>query len=896
MNSKILLVLGALLIGLSFLIPTAEAEFIVIGDGADWGLETFNDTFTKADSPTTAMGAFANDPNRLTLRDDCCTQEIFISFDWTGLLSGSDDITGAWVQLTEESGRTSSNGNVDIKHVEAWTPDELAEYTMTYNTRYTDVNGTAEDTTSVSNTDNPYNWTVTHAVQREWDDSNSSVSFYMVKTSGTSGTMDFYSKEGGSSTTRPRLYIEYTPGVVPPVITPGSNHTYTGTTADNQFVYNTANALSFEIHATVASGSLGSGKLIFDNQNITATNNTAGQYWHNFTGLPTIGQHNFHFCIENADGIETCSNNNYVILDAFTTSGALYTTNILEADTGRYNITINPTTNASWNKAYLNWNSTNLSYDFNSGNDYGATTFNTVIHINNTLVPMYWDVNIGLNNGTAVQGTTTSVNQGLWQAYFDAIVSISTGSYLEGTNVTVDTSFTDLNQGATVTPYVYYSGGQQKVAITQSYDSYTTWFELDSIDSASNNEWFNGSFNFSVDNNWRMINNSATFTNNQLLLVQCNGTYPTKWLEVQFFQENNFTTIPSGDVEFDVTFDLWNENVIRNVSYGLSGNTTYSFCLNPSWATFQANASAQYQDLPTFEQRTYYLNNVSVSNATTDLDLFLLDEAFTDLVTITVRQSGDLLQDAFVKVLRWYPELNQYRTVEIVKTDNEGKSPAYIDLYDVFYKFIVEKDLATLLETQQALISNENIELTVPNTNQPEYFPTKNGVGFDCTTSNTTSTATVSCVFTDTRNLMTNGCLTITQLGILESVVLSDTCATTAAGVIGYVINPKEPELNYQYMFYGKFSNDESKTIIFEIGTWEADTSQPLGDDGLFFMFLLYLTMVGFGLAFPRMIMILSVFVIGIGVALGLIEVGVTGGVALISAGLIFLWKSRDQE
>ena len=108
-----------------------------------------------------------------------------------------------------------------------------------------------------------------------------------------------------------------------------------------------------------------------------------------------------------------------------------------------------------------------------------------------------------------------------------------------------------------------------------------------------------------------------------------------------------------------------------------------------------------------YSNRKYYLDDYFIDNQTDTIYLYLLNNSQTTEVIMKVfdKATGQAVEGAFVKILRYFPEGNSsenggtYKLVEIEKTDSAGEALGKIILTDVFYKFIVDYERVTRLTT-----------------------------------------------------------------------------------------------------------------------------------------------------------------------------------------------------
>jgi hypothetical protein len=149
------------------------------------------------------------------------------------------------------------------------------------------------------------------------------------------------------------------------------------------------------------------------------------------------------------------------------------------------------------------------------------------------------------------------------------------------------------------------------------------------------------------------------------------------------------------NMTLNIDFNLWqgSESVVQDQHYGLSNATCYSFCLNPANTSYQVFSTMEYGDGNLYSDRKYYLYNMTLNTTYPQtVWLYHLNTSLASVITYNIisQQTGQNIPSAYIKILRYYPNLNQYSTVEIEKTDQNGKAVAKMVLYNVFYRELVD--------------------------------------------------------------------------------------------------------------------------------------------------------------------------------------------------------------
>jgi len=102
--------------------------------------------------------------------------------------------------------------------------------------------------------------------------------------------------------------------------------------------------------------------------------------------------------------------------------------------------------------------------------------------------------------------------------------------------------------------------------------------------------------------------------------------------------------------------------------------------------------------------RRHYLLNASLSAASTDLQLFNMeDDSNTSVVKlILVNDAYSVLASRYIKMLRYYPGTNDWKLIGMGKTDQFGRTYQALRTLDTKYKFIFQ-NYTTVLDTTQEL-------------------------------------------------------------------------------------------------------------------------------------------------------------------------------------------------
>jgi len=402
-------------------------------------------------------------------------------------------------------------------------------------------------------------------------------------------------------------------------------------------------------------------------------------------------------------------------------------------------------------------------------------------------------------------------------------------------------------------------------------------------------------WNYTIYGNELNITNQTTTKNqtiHQILLGKCEGNTTTKVINFTLNDEKIRTGI-YGDL--DAVFTVWykNSSVYREYSFEFNNLTVFDICMYPSWAEYRADALIDYYSTNYVKER-YYLINASITNVTNQINLYDLKTVESTSFLLEVRDITYLVIDgAIIKIQRFYPEINQWLTVEMAKTDTFGQTIGHLYAEDADYKFLIEKENVLLymsasmraicLETPCKIlfyIAGEFINPFEPVEDIPNleynYFYNRTTKMFYYNYNDLSGKATQARLY-----------VKILELG-KEAEVICDNIAYGVSGTISCNMTGYEGTA-YTYMYISRNPELLAKYITLSIEFVE----RVFGAEGIFLGVLLLLVITFTGLWNPVVSIIL--FIVGIIVldALVLIPMTTAAIISIILIGLIIIIKMK---
>lgn len=339
--------------------------------------------------------------------------------------------------------------------------------------------------------------------------------------------------------------------------------------------------------------------------------------------------------------------------------------------------------------------------------------------------------------------------------------------------------------------YLVYDGTQYASTITNPTDNIYIFSNNISIPliSGSATKTFNWSITYQNSTaSYNQVTDSANQTVGAILLVICNGTYTQKALNFTLKEEGTFSLL-TGSLE--ATFDYWTQGsdgtITKNSFYAnLTDNSSnYNFCIYPTTAYLTFSGIVSYKKTG-YDAREYWFNQATANNITQNISLYLAATNATDTFTFTVKDESDTdISGAYVYVQRWDIGTNNFYTIGILKTSNDGTASINLRLTDAWYRYVVVYNGVTYLTTDPVKETSTSriLRVTLAEQNVYNYFY---DVSHSLTFNNATNTFTFT--YTDTTGAVATGCLKIIQQTVTNGSTISYQCINTASGTISYAV------------------------------------------------------------------------------------------------------------
>ena len=209
-------------------------------------------------------------------------------------------------------------------------------------------------------------------------------------------------------------------------------------------------------------------------------------------------------------------------------------------------------------------------------------------------------------------------------------------------------------------------------------------------DSEIRNNYIN--YTISQNGTTEIVNISQNQSVYRLLLAECNATFNTTAINFNIVDETSLVPLVT-NLDASVQYEDLNGVITKTANFELSGANNYSWCIAPANTTILATSDGFTYGGGDYDIRQYTFSDLSLSNSTKNVTLYLLNESLiTDVILKVVDETDSRVEGVTINIQRFYPGTGEFLTTEIVTTDWNGLAQTGLILDDVYYAFTISVD------------------------------------------------------------------------------------------------------------------------------------------------------------------------------------------------------------
>lgn len=353
--------------------------------------------------------------------------------------------------------------------------------------------------------------------------------------------------------------------------------------------------------------------------------------------------------------------------------------------------------NLSWNVTDLYLQSIWYNYDGTNRTLYGAVN-STIFNLSTSPynLTLYANDSFGNTNSSYIEWSY--VLFGNSASYNPSTIATTNESF--GININYNSS-NWISAGA----YLNYNGTNYLSTKTLTTDNliFNNSFIVPNPTTSTNYNFF---WNISLTNttgNYYITTTNYTQSVNPLQAINitssvCDAGFSSAFNFTSLI-ESNLTTINFGTVNYNLQYGS-SGNVSALVSYGTFTNIpAFSICINTTSSYWVGYGEIQYQVTGYSNRRFYIFQNSRLLNITFSNNLYSLETASSTPFQITATNTALIPYDGYyISLLRWYPDLNTYKIVDMGKTDSQGQTVLNVKTNDVDYRLGLYAPDGTLIK------------------------------------------------------------------------------------------------------------------------------------------------------------------------------------------------------
>lgn len=251
--------------------------------------------------------------------------------------------------------------------------------------------------------------------------------------------------------------------------------------------------------------------------------------------------------------------------------------------------------------------------------------------------------------------------------------------------------------------------------------------------------------------------------------------------------EANLTAVNFTSVNYNLLYGLSGNSSSNSIYGSLTNIPNINICINATSNYSVGYGEIQYEVSGYSNRRYYIFDTTRITNVTIENNLYSLET--TDSTAFQVTATDTTLapyENHYLTLLRWYPDLNTYRIVDMGRTDEKGQTVVNVKTNDVDYRLGLYQSDGTLVKLLEPIrmicqttpcvysliVDLEEIDLTT-------FLNIESSLTFDATTEIFTY------IFNDPSQETTLINLTVWQdFGDRDSIIICSATSTDFTGVL----------------------------------------------------------------------------------------------------------------
>jgi hypothetical protein len=415
---------------------------------------------------------------------------------------------------------------------------------------------------------------------------------------------------------------------------------------------------------------------------------------------------------------------------------------------------------------------------------------------------------------------------------------------------------------------------------------------------ANQTKQFYWSFVFSNGGLIRQNTSAKNQTVFPLIINYCNATYRMNSLNFTTYDETNPN--PKINATFHTAWNFWKGSGSIKKSYAFedtSGtNSSFKICIHPNQSVIKTDLAMEITSTG-YWARTYYLSNATLTNATQEIPLRMINDTIGVKFFHTVRSGVARVIGANVIISKYDVGLGIWVVVGIRQSDSQGEFVEYLEL-DKSYTYSITKNgnfLGNIEKTSTCSATpctvNLDIESAAINLWEGYYDAWASNVVY--TLAYDTATKNVTFTFVDTTGLANYFHLTVNKVSANQTGTIL--CEKSLYATVGTIICGLGGETG-QFVAKGYISRSPETLVATLYGILSAIAETIGKNEGLFFTLLIVVVVGLIGAFNPVVGILLAGLAFIFAGIMGFIMISVTAMILVFILFVILMIKMGRQN
>lgn len=572
---------------------------------------------------------------------------------------------------------------------------------------------------------------------------------------------------------------------------------------------------------------------------------------------------------------------------------------IYETSTNQFNITFIHLSGTNITSANLTYNYSTITGSIIFSNStktvYAVNATAPLVLTTSTTIPFNWTYYIEPTGNASFSDTTSPETQTVNWAFFPyGLIFDSTVIESNPVEILHNVSRLINTTGVAFVSTVQYNTTNGTSTSPTNYTSSMTFSHNFTAPAVGNSTTINISswINITFGSQTFLRTNTSLYSNQTitpLIFFNC-SVNETAFINFSMYNEENMSLMQA-NLRGHFTFIPSGSGIPEEQNFTFSGSNMYAICLSPVSETFLVDAELEYDYLPDFAAKTYYINNLTATNTSQTINLYLTPDS-TQVTLIVVDQDDSPIENAVIHILSYELETDSSITTEIVQTDFNGEAQAEMTLFTQFYRFFIYVDDVLVLSTTETKILTTSLTFRI--NLEDDYFTNYNIVkGVLCNVSYSNTTDEFTYAWSNPTGGNITGQLDIRKFTTYSDVLLNTSSVSSASGSITLGVGTAESATYTavgSLVIDGEYFSCSSLTRDFD------DDYLQTGDEGIFMAFFITLTLGLIGMWSPVVAVLLAIVGLFASIMMKLFFIQMGTLIIVIIMAFITIWRSNRRQ